>query len=146
MGKHLQMSIFEMKAEKPSFISRTSLFMCERVEEIIKCYLQQKKISIKHLILNSLKKIHELYPCYSFKKQQIFIEVSYYHNNSNNYKTNFTILQNFLRDLLKEAKKSQEVTEDQLIQYTDTLVRIFHLLLQKMKYGKNFIFVFLQQL
>jgi hypothetical protein len=31
-------------------------------------------------------------------------------------------LQNFLRDLLLEAKKSQEVTEDQLISYTDTMV------------------------
>jgi Ca2+-binding EF-hand superfamily protein len=30
--------------------------------------------------------------------------------------------QNFLRDLLKEASKSQEVTEDQLIEYTDTMV------------------------
>lgn len=30
--------------------------------------------------------------------------------------------QNFLRDLLKEAKKSTEVTEDQLIAYTDTMV------------------------
>ena len=31
--------------------------------------------------------------------------------------------QNFLRDLLKEASKSQEVTEDKLIEYTDTMVR-----------------------
>lgn len=37
-------------------------------------------------------------------------------------------LQNFLRDLLREAKKSQEVTEDQLIQYTDTMVTI-HMLI-----------------
>merc|ERR1712141_707498 len=34
-------------------------------------------------------------------------------------------LKNFLRDLLKEAKKSQEVTEDQLIQYRDTLLSVF---------------------
>merc|ERR1712141_271385 len=34
-------------------------------------------------------------------------------------------LKNFLRDLLKEAKKSQEVTEDQLIQYTDTMLQVF---------------------
>jgi len=34
-------------------------------------------------------------------------------------------LKNFLRDLLREAKKSQEVTEDQLIQYTDTLLSVF---------------------
>lgn len=34
-------------------------------------------------------------------------------------------LKNFLRDLLKEAKKSQEVSEDQLIQYTDTLLAVF---------------------
>lgn len=33
-------------------------------------------------------------------------------------------LQNFLRDLLHEAKKSQEVSEDQLIQYTDTMVSL----------------------
>ena len=33
-------------------------------------------------------------------------------------------LKNFLRDLLKEAKKSQDVTEDQLIQYTDTMVGV----------------------
>ena len=32
-------------------------------------------------------------------------------------------LQNFLRDLLREASKSQEVTEDKLIEYTDTMVR-----------------------
>ena len=31
-------------------------------------------------------------------------------------------MQNFLRDLLKEASKSQEVTEDKLIEYTDTMV------------------------
>jgi len=34
-------------------------------------------------------------------------------------------LKNFLRDLLQEAKKSQEVTEDQLIQYTDTMLQVF---------------------
>ena len=32
-------------------------------------------------------------------------------------------VQNFLRDLLKDARKSQDVTEDQLIEYTDTMVR-----------------------
>ena len=31
-------------------------------------------------------------------------------------------MQNFLRDLLKEASKSQEVSEDKLIEYTDTMV------------------------
>ena len=31
--------------------------------------------------------------------------------------------QHFLRDLLKEAKKSEEVSDDQLIEYTDTMVR-----------------------
>ena len=31
-------------------------------------------------------------------------------------------LQSFLRDLLREASKSQEVTEDKLIEYTDTMV------------------------
>lgn len=34
-------------------------------------------------------------------------------------------LKNFLRDLLKEAKKSQEVSEDDLIQYTDTMLQVF---------------------
>lgn len=34
-------------------------------------------------------------------------------------------LKNFLRDLLQEAKKSQEVTEDQLISYTDTMLQVF---------------------
>ena len=37
----------------------------------------------------------------------------------------FEFLQNFLRDLLKEAKKSQEVSEDDLIQYTDTMLQVF---------------------
>ena len=32
------------------------------------------------------------------------------------------VFQHFLRDLLKEAKKSEEVTDDQLIEYTDTMV------------------------
>ena len=32
----------------------------------------------------------------------------------------FFMFQNFLRDLLREASKSQEVTEDKLIEYTDT--------------------------
>lgn len=31
--------------------------------------------------------------------------------------------QNFLRDLLKEAKKINDVSEDKLIEYTDTMVR-----------------------
>lgn len=30
-----------------------------------------------------------------------------------------------MRDLLKEAKKSQEVSEDDLIQYTDTMLQVF---------------------
>jgi len=34
-------------------------------------------------------------------------------------------LKNFLRDLLKEARKSQEVTEDKLIEYTDTMLQVF---------------------
>ena len=34
------------------------------------------------------------------------------------------LFKNFLRDLLKEASKSQEVTEDKLIEYTDTMVGI----------------------
>merc|ERR1711992_54674 len=34
-------------------------------------------------------------------------------------------LKNFLRDLLREAKKSQEVSEDDLIQYTDTMLQVF---------------------
>ena len=35
------------------------------------------------------------------------------------------VFQNFLRDLLREAKKSHEVTEDELIQYTDTMLQVF---------------------
>jgi len=34
-------------------------------------------------------------------------------------------LKNFLRDLLKEASKAQEVTEDKLIEYTDTMLQVF---------------------
>lgn len=32
------------------------------------------------------------------------------------------LFQNFLRDLLKEAKKINDVSEDKLIEYTDTMV------------------------
>lgn len=32
-------------------------------------------------------------------------------------------LKNFLRDLLREAKKINDVSEDKLIEYTDTMVR-----------------------
>lgn len=32
-------------------------------------------------------------------------------------------LKNFLRDLLKEAKKINDVSEDKLIEYTDTMVK-----------------------
>lgn len=32
-------------------------------------------------------------------------------------------LQNFLRDLLKEAKRSNDVSENKLIEYTDIMVR-----------------------
>ena len=35
------------------------------------------------------------------------------------------ILQSFLHDLLFEARRSQEVTEEKLIEYTDTLLQIF---------------------
>merc|ERR1712020_819426 len=34
-------------------------------------------------------------------------------------------LKNFLRDLLRKAKKSQEISEDGLIQYTDTMLQVF---------------------
>ncbi|XP_042207933.1 calbindin-32-like isoform X4 [Homarus americanus] len=34
-------------------------------------------------------------------------------------------LKNFLRDLLKEAKKDQDVSEDKLIEYTDTMLQVF---------------------
>lgn len=38
-------------------------------------------------------------------------------------KTNYVLcFQNFLRDLLKEAKKINDVSEDKLIEYTDTMV------------------------
>ena len=33
--------------------------------------------------------------------------------------------QNFLQDLLSEADKAQEVTEDKLIEYTDTMLQVF---------------------
>ena len=33
--------------------------------------------------------------------------------------------QNFLQDLLSEAHKAQEVTEDKLIEYTDTMLQVF---------------------
>jgi hypothetical protein len=36
----------------------------------------------------------------------------------------FILFQNFLRDLLKEAKKINDVSEDKLIEYTDTMVTI----------------------
>ncbi|KAK3859163.1 hypothetical protein Pcinc_034695 [Petrolisthes cinctipes] len=32
---------------------------------------------------------------------------------------------NFLRDLLREAKKEQDVSEDKLIEYTDTMLQVF---------------------
>jgi len=34
-------------------------------------------------------------------------------------------LKNFLKDILKGASKSQDVTEDQLIEYTDTMLNVF---------------------
>jgi len=34
-------------------------------------------------------------------------------------------LKHFLRDLLREASKSQEVTDDKLIEYTDTMLQVF---------------------
>ncbi|XP_069957323.1 calbindin-32 isoform X4 [Cherax quadricarinatus] len=34
-------------------------------------------------------------------------------------------LKNFLRDLLKEAKKDHDVSEDKLIEYTDTMLQVF---------------------
>ncbi|XP_069159648.1 calbindin-32 isoform X1 [Procambarus clarkii] len=34
-------------------------------------------------------------------------------------------LKNFLRDLLREAKKDQDVSEDKLIEYTDTMLQVF---------------------
>nr|XP_018896479.1 PREDICTED: calbindin-32 isoform X1 [Bemisia tabaci] len=34
-------------------------------------------------------------------------------------------LKNFLRDLLKEAKKMNDVSEDKLIEYTDTMLQVF---------------------
>lgn len=33
-------------------------------------------------------------------------------------------MQNFLRDLLTEAQRDKEVSEDKLIEYTDTMVSI----------------------
>ena len=45
------------------------------------------------------------------------------HNDDHCYNNDHHDCQNFLRDLLKEARKSQEVSEDKLIEYTDTMVR-----------------------
>ena len=45
------------------------------------------------------------------------------HQGDINHRHHRYCCQNFLRDLLKEASKSQEVTEDKLIEYTDTMVR-----------------------
>ena len=50
------------------------------------------------------------------KVGKLILEVWFFNNNK--------IFQNFLRDLLKEASKSQEVSEDKLIEYTDTMVNI----------------------
>lgn len=47
-------------------------------------------------------------------------------------------LKNFLRDLLKEAKKINDVSEDKLIEYTDTMVSLVVYLLRKLLY---FIFI-----
>jgi hypothetical protein len=38
----------------------------------------------------------------------------------------YSSFQNFLRDLLKEAKKINDVSEDKLIEYTDTMVNRVH--------------------
>ncbi|RZF32809.1 hypothetical protein LSTR_LSTR011455 [Laodelphax striatellus] len=38
---------------------------------------------------------------------------------------NLLHFQNFLRDLLKEAKRINDVTEDKLIEYTDTMLQVF---------------------
>ena len=46
-----------------------------------------------------------------------------HHDNDHRYDNDHHDCQNFLRDLLKEARKSQEVSEDKLIEYTDTMVR-----------------------
>lgn len=35
-------------------------------------------------------------------------------------------MKNFLRDLLKEAKKINDVSEDKLIEYTDTMVSAWY--------------------
>ncbi|KAE9543099.1 hypothetical protein AGLY_003010 [Aphis glycines] len=37
----------------------------------------------------------------------------------------FIFMMNFLRDLLKEAKKINDVSEDKLIEYTDTMLQVF---------------------
>ena len=42
-----------------------------------------------------------------------------------NYYTYYNFIQSFLQDLLFEARRSQEVTEEKLIEYTDTLLQIF---------------------
>ena len=42
-----------------------------------------------------------------------------------NYYTYYNFIQSFLQDLIFEARRSQEVTEEKLIEYTDTLLQIF---------------------
>ena len=50
------------------------------------------------------------------------IKGKYYPYLSNIY---YNFIQSFLQDLLFEARRSQEVTEEKLIEYTDTLLQIF---------------------
>ena len=45
--------------------------------------------------------------------------------NFNEVILSFLCFQNFLLDLLHEARKSHEVTEDTLIEYTDTILQVF---------------------
>lgn len=55
---------------------------------------------------------------FSLKKKQIWRE---YDSDNSGY-IEADELKNFLRDLLREAKKINDVSEDKLIEYTDTMV------------------------
>jgi len=54
-----------------------------------------------------------------------FMKLWHQYDSDNSGSIEANELKHFLRDLLKEAKKSDEVSDDQLIQYTDTMLQVF---------------------
>ena len=60
--------------------------------------------------------------CELLFRLKIYISRPTFPTNYSLAKIDARFLQSFLRDLLREASKSQEVTEDKLIEYTDTMV------------------------